>query len=125
MYRLHQMSHITYMLVHTCKMESDESEGIQDLPVTFELNLPDDMNMDEVISLMEVLQSDIEGFDEMLLDAVIHEAENETEQTESKTTIALKKEEQIQLHSDAFQTSTSNEQPPVNFQESSGCRFKP
>ena len=27
-----------------------------------------------------VLQSDIEGFDDMLLDAVIHEAENEPEQ---------------------------------------------
>ena len=39
---------------------------------------------------------------------------NEAEQTE----------EQIQQHSNAFQTSTSNEQPPVNFQESSGCRFK-
>ena len=105
-------------------MESDESEGIQDLPVTFELNLPDDMNNDEVISLMEVLQSDIEGFDEMLLDAVIHEAENEAEQTESKTTIALKTGEQIQQHSNAFQTSTPNEQRPVNSQESSGCRFK-
>ena len=58
-------------------MESDESEGIQDLPVTLELNLPDDVNTDEVISLMEVLQSDIEGFDKMLSDAVIHEAENE------------------------------------------------
>ena len=105
-------------------MESDESEGIQDLPVRFELNLPDDMNTDEVISLMEVLQSDIEGFDEMLLDAVIHEAENEAEQTESKTTIALKTGEQIQQHSNAFQTSTPNEQRPVNSQESSGCRFK-
>ena len=108
-------------------MESDESEGIQDLPVTFELNLPDDMNTDEVISLMEVLQSDIEGFDEMLLDAVFHEAESEAEQTESKTTIALKTEKQIQQHSNAFQISASNEQPPGPsdiFLESSGCRFK-
>ena len=70
------------------------------------------MNTDEVISLIEVLQSDIEGFDEMLLDAVIHEAENEAEQTENKTTIALKTEEQIQQHSNAFQTSASNEQLP-------------
>ena len=44
--------------------------------MTFELNLPDDMNTEEVISLMEVLQSDIDGFVEMLLNAVIHEAEN-------------------------------------------------
>ena len=43
-------------------MESDESEGIQDLSVTFELNL----NTDEVTSLIEVVQSDIEGIDEML-----------------------------------------------------------
>ena len=42
--------------------------------MTFELNLSDNINTDEVISLMEVLQSHIEGFDEMLLDAVIHEA---------------------------------------------------
>ena len=44
-----------------------------------------------------------------------------------KTTIALKTEEQIQQHFNAFQTSTSNEQLPgssVNFPESSGCRFK-
>ena len=51
------------------------------------------MNMDEVRSLIEVLQSDIEALDEMLWDAVIHEAENEAEQTESKSTIALKTEE--------------------------------
>ena len=36
MYGLHQMSHNLY--VGSCKMESDKSEGIQDLPVTFELN---------------------------------------------------------------------------------------
>ena len=48
MYGMHQTSHITCM--YTCKMESDESEGIQDLPVTFELNLSDDMNTNEVIS---------------------------------------------------------------------------
>ena len=70
------------------------------------------MNMDEVRSLIEVLQSDIEGFDEMPWDAVIYEAENEAEQTESKTTIALKTEEQIQQHFSAFQTSSSDEQSP-------------
>ena len=77
-------SDVTYNLyVGTCKMESDDSEGIQDLPVTFEVNLPNDMNTDEVISLIEALQSDIEGFHEMILDAVIHEEENEAEQKRS------------------------------------------
>ena len=44
---------------------------------------------------IEVLQSDLKGFDEMRLDAAIHEVEHEAEQTESQTTMALKKEELI------------------------------
>ena len=49
-------SDVTYNLyLGTCKREPDVSEGIQDLPVTFELNFPNDMNTDEVISLIEVL----------------------------------------------------------------------
>ena len=42
------------------------------------------MNTDEVISLIKVLQSDIEGFDEILFDAVIHEAENEANKLKAK-----------------------------------------
>ena len=71
MYSLHQTSHESY--IGTCKRESDVSEGIQALSVTFELMFPTDMNTDEVIRLIEVLQSDLNGFVEMLLDAAIHE----------------------------------------------------
>ena len=70
-------SDVTYNLyVGTCKRESDVSEGIQYLLVTFELNFLDDMNTDEVIRLMEDLQSDLKDFDEMLLDVAIHEVDN-------------------------------------------------
>ena len=44
--------------------------------MTFELNLLDDVNTDEVIRLMEDLQSDLKDFDEMLLDAAIYEVDN-------------------------------------------------
>ena len=44
--------------------------------MTFELNFLDDMNTDEVIRLMEDLRSDLKDFDEMLLDAAIHEVDN-------------------------------------------------
>ena len=43
--------------------------------MTFELNFLDDMNTDEVIRLMED-RSDLKDFDEMLLDAAIHEVDN-------------------------------------------------
>ena len=38
--------------------------------ITFELDLPSEIDADEVLELLEVFQSDVEGFDEMLLDAV-------------------------------------------------------
>ena len=47
-----------------------------------------------------------------LLDAIIHEEENEAEQTESQTPIALKTEDQMQQTPIASKTGASYEQPP-------------
>ncbi|XP_062600805.1 uncharacterized protein LOC134262427 [Saccostrea cucullata] len=41
-------------------MESDENESFETPPVTFELNLPEEMNSGEVLSLLEVLHSSTE-----------------------------------------------------------------
>jgi hypothetical protein len=51
-------------------MNSDDSEGHEAPPVTFEMNLSDAMNEGEIITLLEVLQSDVEGFDQMLIDCI-------------------------------------------------------
>ena len=69
----------------TCKMESDENGRFETPQVTFELNLPEEMNSGEVLSLLEVLQSDVQGFDEMLLNAVIDIQEDQTLEAVTKT----------------------------------------
>lgn len=56
-------------------MDSDDSEAFEAPPITFDVKLPDDMNSGEVITLLEVLQSDVEGFDQMLIDCA---QQNET-----------------------------------------------
>lgn len=42
---------------------------LPDLPITFEMQLPEEMNA-EVVELFEIMHQEVEGFDEMLLHAV-------------------------------------------------------
>ncbi|XP_062574457.1 uncharacterized protein LOC134236294 [Saccostrea cucullata] len=63
----------------------NENESFETPPVTFELNLPEEMNSGEVLSLLEVLQSDVQGFDEMLLNAVTDIQEDQTLEAVTKT----------------------------------------
>ncbi|CAC5424288.1 unnamed protein product [Mytilus coruscus] len=46
-----------------------ELENLSPPPVTFELQLPDDWDTVAVVELLEVLQQDVPGFDEMLVEA--------------------------------------------------------
>ena len=66
--------------------------------VSFEVTLPDDIDEEEVVTLLQVLQEDVEGFDEMLLQAVQsvdnHEQLNQTEpQTEQNLQVFAQQHE--------------------------------
>ena len=63
------------------------------------------MNTDGVVSLKEFLKSEIEGFDEMLVDTLIHGANMK----HSKLKRRLHTEDQVQEHPNAL-TSASNKQ---------------
>lgn len=80
------------------------------------------MNTDGVVSLKEFLKSEIEGFDEMLVDTVIHGANMK----HSKLKRRLHTEDQVQEHPNALTSASTktNPDPSNNFPESSGRRFK-
>ena len=107
-------------------MKSDESEGISDLPVTFALNLPNDLNTEEVISLIEVLQSDIESLMRCFWMQLFMRQKMKQSKLKAKQRLHWKQRNKFNTIP-CLPDKCSNEQPPGpsdNFPESSGWSFK-
>jgi len=82
------------------KTDVDMSElaNLPPVSVSCEVKLPDEIDEEEVITLLQVLQEDVEGFDEMLLQAVQsidnHEQLNQTEpQTDQNLQVSAQQHE--------------------------------
>ncbi|CAC5384775.1 unnamed protein product [Mytilus coruscus] len=76
-----------------------DTSTLPDVPITFELQLPEDINTDEVVDLFEIMHQEVEGFDEMLLHAVtsINNDQTDTETLQS-TTFVETVDVQVQQH---------------------------
>ena len=63
-------------------VDMSELANLPPMSVSFEVKLRDEIDEEEVVTLLQVLQEDVEGFDEMLLQAVQsidnHEQLNQT-----------------------------------------------
>jgi hypothetical protein len=76
-------------------VDMSELANLPPVSISFEVTLPDE---EEVVTLLQVLQEDVEGFDEMLLQAVQsvdnHEQLNQTEpQTEQNLQVFAQQHE--------------------------------
>ena len=79
-------------------VDMSELANLPPVSVSFEVTLPDEIDEEEVVTLLQVLQEDVEGFDEMLLQAVQsvdnHEQLNQTEpQTEQNLQVFAQQHE--------------------------------
>ncbi|CAG2203130.1 unnamed protein product [Mytilus edulis] len=86
---------------------------LPDLPITFEMQLPEEMNA-EVVELFEIMHQEVEGFDEMLLHAVTSINNDQTLPVPSTTSV-----ETVD-----FQAQHNQEPAPVQDSDNTSKRFK-
>jgi hypothetical protein len=67
-------------------VDMSELANLPPVSVSVEVKLPDEIDEEEVVTLFQVLQEDVEGFDEMLLQAV-QSIDNSIRQNHKQTKI--------------------------------------